>query len=44
VTRTASASLFMPRSSARRASSSNEISFATVIPPKARHPFGATQY
>ncbi len=32
VTRTASASLFMPRSSARRASSSNEISFATSPP------------
>src|ERR1035437_302076 len=36
VTRTASASLFIPRSRARRASSSKAISFATVIPPSAR--------
>ncbi len=45
VTRTASASLFMPRSSARRASSSKAISFATVNPPSAiLHLIGANQY
>ena len=38
VTRTASANLFIPRSSERRASSSKVISFATAIPPSATAP------
>ena len=38
VTRTASASLFIPRSRALRASSSNEISFAMAIPPVKQAP------